>query len=64
MVADYLEARRRVDGQGSGQPQQREQSDQPLVSGWVVVSTAVASLSHKQNPGTIRARVKRAKVHA
>jgi hypothetical protein len=31
MVADYLEARWLVDGQGSRQPQQREQSNQPFV---------------------------------
>jgi hypothetical protein len=43
----------------------RGRPDQPLVPGWVVVSTAVvAPPKHKQNPGTVRERAKRAKAHA
>src|SRR5262245_49152078 len=43
----------------------RGQPAQPLVRGWVVVSTAVAALpKHKQNPGTARERAKRARAHA
>ena len=35
------------------------------MSGWVVVSAAVAALpKHKQNPGTLHERAKRAKAHA
>jgi hypothetical protein len=38
---------------------------QPLVPGWVVVSTTVATPpTHQQNPGTARERAKRAKAHA
>ena len=43
----------------------RGRPDQPLVPGWVVVSTAVvAPPKHKQNPGTARERAQRAKAHA
>src|SRR2546426_12055911 len=43
----------------------RGQPDQPLVPGWVVVSAAVvAPPKHKQNPGTVRERARRAKAHA
>jgi hypothetical protein len=43
----------------------RGRAEQPLVPGWVVVSTAVAPPSpHKQNPGTAREQAKRAKAHA
>src|SRR4029434_9114658 len=43
----------------------RGRSDQPLVPGWVVVSTAVAPVPrHKHNPGTRRERTKRAKAPA
>jgi hypothetical protein len=43
----------------------RGRPDQPLVPGWVVVSTAVvAPPKHQQHPGTVRERAKRAKAHA
>jgi len=43
----------------------RGRSDQPLVPGWIVVSAALAAPpKHKQNPGTVRERAKRAKAHA
>jgi Transposase DDE domain len=65
IVAEHLEAgrlgvgQRRVASIGRGRP------DQPVVPGWVVVSAAVAALPpHKQNPGTVRERAKRAKAHA
>jgi hypothetical protein len=65
MVADHLEAGRLVDGQRTAAIIGRGQSDQSLMSSWVVVSTVVAlPPTYKQNPGTIRERVKRAKVHA
>jgi len=61
MVAEHLKAGRLAGGQrtaatiGCGQP------DQPLVSGWIVVSAAsVVPPKHKQNPGTERERAKRA----
>jgi hypothetical protein len=43
----------------------RGRPDQPLVPGWVVVSTAVAiPPKPTQNPGTVRERAQRAKTHA
>ena len=65
MVAEHLAAGRLRDGQRSAAVMGRGRSDQPLVPGWVVVSTAVASVPrHKHNPGTLRERAKRAKAHA
>ena len=43
----------------------RGRPDQPVVPGWIVVSTAVATPPpHKQTPGTLRERTKRAKAQA
>lgn len=65
MVAGHLEAGRLVVGQRTAAAMGRGRPDQPLVPGWVVVSTAVATPpKHKQNPGTARERAKRAKAHA
>ena len=65
MVATHLEAGRLVDGQRTAAAIGRGRPDQPLVLGWIVVSAAVATPPpHKQNPGTVRERVKRAKAHA
>ena len=51
--------RRTTATMGCGRP------DQPLVPGWIVVSAAVAAPpQHKQNPGTLRERVARARRHA
>jgi hypothetical protein len=65
MVVDHLEAgrlgveRRTPATMGCGRP------GQPLVPGWIVVSTAVAAPpQHKQNPGTLRERAARARRHA
>lgn len=64
-VATHLEAQRLVVGQRRMASMGRGRPDQPLVPGWVVVSTAVAAPpKHKQNPGTVRERAKRAKAHA
>src|SRR5215468_9371865 len=64
-VANHLEARRLLDGQRTAAVMGCGRSDQPLVSGWVVVSAAVATPPpHKQNPGTARERAKRAKTQA
>jgi Transposase DDE domain len=64
-VAEHLAARRLGDGQRTAATMGRGRLDQPLVPGWVVVSTAVvAPPKHKQNPGTVRERAKRAKAHA
>jgi hypothetical protein len=64
-VAEHLVAGRLVDGQRTAATMGRGRLDQPLVPGWVVVSTAVvAPPKPKQNPGTVRDRVKRAKAHA
>jgi hypothetical protein len=64
-VANHLGARRLIDGQRTVAIMGRGRSDQPLVPGWVVVSTAVAPPpQHKQNPGTARERAKRAKAQA
>ena len=65
MVAVHLETGRLVDGQRTAAAMGRGRPDQPLVPGWVVVSAAVAAPpKHKQNPGTVRERAKRAKAHA
>jgi hypothetical protein len=65
MVAAPLEAGRLVDGQRTAAGRGRGRPDQPLVPGWVVVSTVVAAPpKHKQNPGTVRERARRAKAHA
>jgi hypothetical protein len=64
-VADHLEARRLIDGQRTAAVIGRGRPEQPAVPGAVVVSTAVAPLpQHKQNPGTVCERLKRAKAHA
>jgi hypothetical protein len=64
-VAEHLVAGRLVDGQRTAATMGRGRPDQPLGPGWVVVSTAVvAPPKHKQNPGTVRERAKRAKAHA
>jgi hypothetical protein len=63
-VAHHLEAGRLRVGQQTVAAMGRGRPDQPLVPGWVVVSTAVATPpKHKQNPGTMRERAKRAKAH-
>jgi hypothetical protein len=65
MVAAHLAAGRLRDGQRTAAVMGRGRSDQPLVPGWVVVSTAVAPVPrHKHNPGTLRERAKRAKAQA
>jgi Transposase DDE domain len=65
MVADHLDARRLGDGQRMAAAMGRGRPAQPLVPGWVVVSTTVATPpTHQQNPGTARERAKRAKAHA
>ena len=65
MVAAHLAAGRLRDGPRTAAAMGRGRSDQPLVLGWVVVSTMVASVPrHKHNPGTLRERAKRAKAHA
>jgi hypothetical protein len=64
MVAAHLEAGRLVDGQRTAVAMGCGRPDQPLVPGWIVVSTAIATPpTHKQNLGTVRARAKRAKAH-
>ena len=63
-IAEHLVAGRLVDGQWTAATMGRGRPDQPLVPGWVVVSAAVvAPPKHKQNPGTVRERAKRAKAH-
>jgi hypothetical protein len=64
-VATHLAAGRLIDGQRPAAAIGWGRSAQPLVPGWVVVSTAVAPVPrHKHNPGTQRERAKRAKRHA
>jgi hypothetical protein len=64
-VADHLTAGRLHNGHRTAATIGRGRSAQPQVPGWVVVSTAVATLpKHKQNPGTWRERTKRAKTQA
>jgi hypothetical protein len=65
MVATHLEMGRLVEGQRTAAVMGRGRPDQPLVPGWIVVSTAVATPpKHKQNPGTVREQAKRATAHA
>jgi hypothetical protein len=65
MVAAHLEAGRLRVGQRTAAMMGCGRPNQPLVPGWVVVSAAVAALpKHKQNPGTLRERAKRATAHA
>lgn len=65
MVAAHLERGRLVEGQRTAAAMGRGRSTQPLVPGWIVVSTAVTTPpKHKQNPGTMRERARRAKAHA
>jgi hypothetical protein len=64
-VAAHLEAGRLVVGQRTATTMGRGRPDQPLVPGWVVVSAAVATPpQHKQHPGTVRERAKRATAQA
>jgi hypothetical protein len=64
-VAAHLAVGRLVEGQRTAATMGRGRPDQPLVSGWVVVSTAVvAPPKHKHHPGTVRERAQRAKAHA
>jgi hypothetical protein len=64
-IADHLTAGRLRQGHRTAATIGRGRPDQPLVPGWVVVSAAVATLpKHKQNPGTLRERTKRAKAQA
>jgi Transposase DDE domain len=64
-IAEHLVAGRLVDGPRTAATMGRGRPAQPLVPGWVVVSAAVvAPPKHKQNPGTVRERAKRAKAHA
>ena len=61
-VAEHLVAGRLVDGRRTAATMGRGRPDQPLVPGWVVVSTAVvAPPNTKQNPGTAREQAQRAK---
>jgi hypothetical protein len=61
----HLETGRLGVGQRTAATIGRGRPAQPLVPGWVVVSAAVAAPpKHKQNPGTGRARAKRAKAQA
>ena len=65
MVVEHLEAGRLVVGQRTAATRGCGRPEQPLVPGWVVVSAAVAAPpKHKQNPGTVRERAKRATAHA
>ena len=65
MVAAHLEVGRLVEGQRTAAAMGRGRPDQPLVPGWIVVNTAVATPpKHQQNPGTVREQAKRAKAHA
>jgi Transposase DDE domain len=64
-VADHLTAGRLRNSHRTAATIGRGRADQPLVPGWVVVSTAVALVpKHKQNPGTWRERTQRAKTQA
>src|SRR5262245_45332697 len=61
MVAEHLKAGRLVVGQRTAAVMGSGQRDQPLVPGWIAVSTAVVvPPKHKQNPGTERERLRRA----
>jgi Transposase DDE domain len=64
-VATHLAAGRLGVGRRTAATIGRGRSEQPLVAGWVVVSTAVAALpEHKQNLGTARERAARARRQA
>jgi hypothetical protein len=64
-VADHLRAQRLRIGQRTTATIGRGRPEQPLVAGWVVVSATLTVLPrHKQNPGTLRERAKRAKAQA
>jgi hypothetical protein len=64
-VAVHVDAGRLVVGQRTAAALGRGRLHQPLVPGWVVVHAAVATPpKHKQNAGTMRERVKRAKAQA
>jgi hypothetical protein len=64
-ITDHLTAGRLRNSHRTAATIGRGRSAQPLVPGWVVVSTAVATMpKHKQNPGTVRERTKRAKTKA
>jgi hypothetical protein len=64
-VAEPWLAGRLVDGQRTAATLGRGRPDQPLVPGWGVVSPAVVEPpTHKQHPGTMRERAKRAHAHA
>jgi hypothetical protein len=64
-VREHLAAGRLRVGQRTAATVGNGQSTQPLVRGWVVVSAAVAPPPpHKQNPGTQRERLTRARRHA
>jgi hypothetical protein len=61
MVAEHVAAGRLVVDQRTAAAIGCGQRDQPLVSGWIVVSAAVVvPPKHKQHPGTERERAKRA----
>ena len=63
-VADHLVGGRLRHGQRTAATLGRGRPDQPLVPGWIVVSaTMMTPPRHKQNPGTLRERAKRAKAH-
>jgi len=65
MVAAPWAAGRLMDGQRPAAALGRGRSDQPLVSGGVGGSTAVAPVPrHQPKPGTLREPAKRAKAHA
>lgn len=64
-VLDHLATGRLRVGQRTAATVGNGHATQPLVRGWVVVSTAVATPPrHKQNPGTQRERLTRARRHA
>jgi Transposase DDE domain len=63
-VADHLLTGRLCPGRRTAATSGRGRPTQPLVAGWMAVSTAVATLPrHKRNLGTLRERAKRAKAH-
>jgi Transposase DDE domain len=64
-VADHVVAGRLCQGRRPAATIGRGRPAQPLVSGWIAVSATRASLPrHKQNPGTLRERARRAKAQA
>jgi Transposase DDE domain len=63
-VADHLRTGRLCQGRRTAATIGRGRPTQPLVAGWIAVSTTVATLPrHKRNRGTLRERAKRAKAH-